>query len=122
MTDGRIQSNVFTSPDEFMLETYSLEDPTQLFEYFERPVQDLWVLRNTSSSGAGSDSDNRGLKLIANETKFREQLVLKLPKGLVAQKLNQLQTGHIAAVATIDEWSEEETKSPIKQHSMEEQP
>ena len=122
MTDGRIQSNVFTSPDEFMLETYSLEDPTQLFEYFERPVQDLWVLRNTSSSGAGSDSDNRGFKLIANETKFREQLVLKLPKGLVAQKLNQLQTGHIAAVATIDEWSEEETKSPIKQHSMEEQP
>ena len=122
MTDGRIRSNVFTSPEEFMLETYSLEDPTQLFEYFERPVQDLWVLRNTSSSGAGSDSDNRGFKLIANETKFREQLVLKLPKGLVAQKLNQLQTGHIAAVATIDEWSEEETKSPIKQHPMEEQP
>ena len=90
MTDDRIRSSIFTSPDEFMLETYSLEDPAQLFEYFERPEQDLWVLRNTTSSGVGSDSDNRGIKLIANETKFREQLVLKLPKGQVAKKLNQL--------------------------------
>ena len=85
MESGRIQSALFSSPADFTMETYLLEDQAQFLEFFKRPVEGLWVLKNTSG-----ESD-RGLRLIADEAKFRDLLIVKLRGNKLSQKVTRLQ-------------------------------
>ena len=61
-----------------------LEDQTQFLEFFKRPVEGLWVLKNTSGE------TDRGLGFIADELKFRELLIVKLRGNKLSRKVSRL--------------------------------
>ena len=48
LKSGAIQSDIFSSPSEFMLETYCLDKNKQLTEFLAKANDGHWVVKNTS--------------------------------------------------------------------------
>ena len=76
LRSGRIHSNIYTSPKQFMVETYLLNKNNQLAEFFLLPNEGKWILKNTSQI----EGENQ-VTLINNIDAFKRSMLLKVKRN-----------------------------------------
>ena len=77
MKKGKVESTLYTSPKEFMLETYQLEKNRQLTTFLAKPNEGFWVLKNTTII----ESPDNMITLVNDVGIFKKTMLLKVRRG-----------------------------------------
>jgi len=71
LKSGILKSDLINSVDEFMPETYRLDVVSDLYLFLNSKTGGLWIEKKSQSN------QGRGIRLIADIEKYREELLIK---------------------------------------------